>query len=81
MQKNDVLRYGESIVRVLDIRENRVLIVSYPQKPVPLWINQEELIEYQTCKEEEIPSFPPDFEELSPDQRRIAHERYTDKSS
>lgn len=77
MQKNDVLRCGESIVRVLDIRENQVLIVTCPQKSVPLWINQEEIREYQPCKEEEIPSFPPDFEELSPDQRRIAHERYT----
>ena len=77
MQKNDVLRCGESIVRVLDIRENQVLIVTYPQKSVPLWINQEELIEYQTFKEREISSFPPEFEELSPDQRRIAYERYT----
>lgn len=77
MQKNDVLKCGESIVRVLDIRENQVLIVTYPQKSVPLWINQEELKDYQPFKEEEIPSFPPEFEKLSPDQRRIAHERYT----
>lgn len=77
MQKNDVLKCGESIVRVLDIRENQVLIVTYPQKSVPLWVNQEELSEYQSFKEEEIPSFPPEFEELSTDQRRIAHERYT----
>ena len=77
MQRNDVLRCGEAIVRVLDIRENQVLVVTYPQKSVPLWINQEELKTYQSFKEEEIPFFPPDFEELSPDQRRIAHERYT----
>ena len=77
MQKNDVLRCGESILRVLDIRENKVLIVTYPQKSVPLWTNQEELREYQPIKEEEIPLFPPEVEELSPDQRRIAHERYT----
>jgi len=39
MQKNDVFRCGESIVRVLDTRENQALIVAYPQKSVPLWIN------------------------------------------
>ena len=77
MQKNDVLRCGESIVRVLEVHENQALIVTYPRKSVPMWINQEELKEYQPFKEEEIPSFPPEFEELSPDQRRIAHERYT----
>ena len=52
MQKNDVLRYGESIIRVLDVRENQVLIVTYPQKTVPLWINQEVLSEYHSLLNE-----------------------------
>ena len=77
MQKNEAFKRGDSIIRVLNIQDDQALIVSYPQKSVPVWINRKELDGYQLCNESDIPYSPDDFEALSPNQRRIAHERYT----
>jgi len=81
MQRNDLIRCGESIFRVLETRENEALIINCVQKSMPKWVNQNEFSGCEPCSEESLRQMMnvilPDMNDLSPADRRIAHERYT----
>lgn len=62
---------------VLESNENQLLVISCTQKSMPVWINKADLEEYTECLENDFSPMLPDFEELLPEQKRIAHERYT----
>ena len=72
-----LLKKNEEIVRVLEERDERKLIVSCTQKSMPMWISECDLENYKPCDEAVLGSDIPDYEDLSPTQRRYAHERYT----
>lgn len=72
-----LLKKNEEIVRVLEERDERKLIVSCTQKSMPMWISECDLENYKPCDEAVLGSDIPDYEDLSPAQRRYAHERYT----
>lgn len=72
-----LLKNDAQIVRGLEEREGRKLIVSCTQKSMTVWINEEDLNGYTPCTEAELLQNIPDFEDLSPEQQRYAHERFT----
>ena len=72
-----LLKNDAQIIRVLEEREGQKLVVSCAQKSMPVWISERELQGYVPCEETVLSSDIPDYEGLSPEQRRYAHERYT----
>lgn len=72
-----LLKFEDKILRVLESNENQLLVISCTQKSMPVWINKADLEEYTECLENDFSPMLPDFEELLPEQKRIAHERYT----
>ena len=72
-----LLKKNEEIVRVLESQNDRILVISCTQKSMPVWISERDLEGYVPCDEAELSRDIPSFEDLSPEQKRIAHERYT----
>lgn len=64
-------------IRVLDDKDDQKLIINCKHPSMPTWVKDTALSEYASCAEEELPEKPSCYEELSPQQQRIAHERYT----
>jgi len=81
MQRNDLIRCGESVFRVLETREDEVLIINCVQKSMPKWVYRNEIAGCESYSEESLRQMMnvilPDMDDLSPADRRIAHERYT----
>lgn len=79
MQKNDLLKKDDVIVRVLHIDGERVLVIDCVKKTMPQWVRKQSLEEYDACDEIEICGdfCSVDIEELDAKSRKIARERYT----
>ena len=71
-----LLKKNERVIRVLETKNDRKLIICCTQKSMPTWIAEEELSGYIPCSAEKLGDFP-SYEALSPHQQRYAHERYT----
>ena len=71
MRKNDILQCGDSKLRVLSISGDRCLCIDCNGRTMPEWIATAELESYPIVALE-----TPDVD-LTPGQRRIAHERFT----
>ena len=81
MKKYDLLRSGDSIIRVLEIQQDRVLMIDCIKRNMPVWVEPAALESYFECtcdKLSEITGFiPVEVEALDADQRKIMYERYT----
>ena len=80
MQKNDVYKCGDDLVRVLAIDGDRVLLIDCVKPAMPRWSSANSLKGWQRCGEGEYPI--PDTwrlrpeEEIMTEQRKLIHERY-----
>lgn len=72
-----LMKNEDRIIRILETQEDCVLIVNCTQKSMPMWICRAELNSFSACEEDSLSHSLPDFESLSPEQKRCAHERYT----
>ena len=52
MKKYDLLRSGDSIVRVLDIQQERVFVIECINRKMPVWMEPELLESYVGCTDE-----------------------------
>lgn len=81
MQKNSLLRCNDSIVRMLDIQQKKVLVIDCIKKTMPVWRNQEELSEYSACSQTELSDKGEiklfDIALLDAKSQKIMHERFT----
>ncbi len=81
MKKYDLLRSGDNIIRVLDIQDNRILMIDCVKHTMPVWMEMELLESYLECSNEELFEVTGigivDVDALDADQRKIMHERYT----
>ena len=81
MKKNDLLKYGESIIRILEIKDESVLIVDCVHKAMPKWLQKVEFENYECCTEIELLSATGsvvlDFDSLDKSSRRFVHEHFT----
>lgn len=81
MQKNELLKYGDNILRVIDMKNDSALIVDCLHRSVPKWMPQSELNFYTHCPENEL-SFASkrtivDYDSLDKKSRIFAHEHFT----
>ncbi len=81
MQKNDLLKLENKIIRILEIEKEKVLIIDCIKRTVPKRCNISELVDYKKCSEEDLYKqtniTPLNIEELDSESRKIAHEKYT----
>ena len=78
MKKYDLLRSGDSIIRVLEVQGDRVLVIDCIKRTMPVWVNTAELQSYSECTTGEMSEVtgvvPVGVDDLDADQRkRLKH--------
>lgn len=81
MQKNELYRNNNSIIRVLEIKNNAVLVIDCINKTMPQWVGVSFFEDWTKCSDEilhEITGIElQDIKTVSPEDFKIAHQRYT----
>lgn len=81
MQKNSLLKKDKSIIRILDIKNEKIFTIDCVKRTMPRWINQSELNGYSCCTEEELLEYTQmsieDIEALSAERRKFVYEHYS----
>lgn len=81
MQKNSLLKKDESIIRILDIKNEKIFTIDCVKRTMPRWINQSELNSYSCCTEKELLENTQmsieDMEALSSERRKFVYEHYS----
>ena len=81
MEKNSLYIKENSIIRILDIKDNNALIIDCIKLTVPKWIDLFDLADYAECAEDVLSAetniYPLPIDSLDSDSRRYALERYT----
>lgn len=81
MQKNELYKCGDDLVRVLAVDGEQILIIDCVKPAMPRWVSTSSLKGWERCAEGEYPI--PDAwrlkpqEEIMTEQRKLMHERYT----
>lgn len=75
MKKLDLRQNEATVFRVLDFNDDRVLVINCTHSSMPAWVEKEKIEQYERTEETALPALP-DFEMLSPEQKRIARERF-----
>ena len=73
MKKYELLKSGDSIVRILEIRDDKVLVIDCIKRTMPVWVESAVLKIYTECDDSE---FIADIDDLSPEQRKVMQDRY-----
>ena len=77
LMKNELMKKEDSIIRILDEKEDKVLIIDCIKKTMPIWCTASFLSDYELCLEDELGLDTRREESLSAAEKRIMHERYT----
>ena len=81
MKKNELLKCGDSIIRILETKAESALIVDCIHKAMPKWMQQSDLASYAPCTEQELTSADGkiicDYDSLDKKSRRFTHEHFT----
>ena len=81
MKKNNLLRSRDRIIRVLEIQQDRVLMIDCIKMTMPVWVESEVLESYSECTSDELSKVTgfivADVDDLDAEQRKIMCERYT----
>ena len=54
MKKYDLLRSGDSIIRVLEVQGDRVLVIDCIKRTMPVWVEVAALETYSECTSDEL---------------------------
>jgi hypothetical protein len=73
MRKYELLKCGDSILRVLDVQQNKVLVLDCIKKTMPVWVEANALLNYSSYQVEVAFN----VDDLSADQRKVMYQRYT----
>ena len=81
MKKYDLLRCGDSIIRILEIQPDRVLVIDCIKKSMPVWVEPTVLESCSKCTSDELSEITgiiiTETDDLDANQRKIMYERYT----
>lgn len=81
MQKNDLYFKEDLIIRVLDVKEDRALMIDCIRRTMPQWKDIVSLAGWEKCSEEKLYEIAdvdlPELDSLCPESRKTAYERYT----
>ncbi len=79
--KNDLYFKDNSIVRVLEVKEDKALVIDCVRRTMPQWKDIVSLAGWEKCLEEKICEIAdvdlPEMDSLCPESRKVAYERYT----
>jgi len=73
MKNKELLKFKDKTIRILEIKNDKVLIVNCNRKTVPVWVNKDSLTNCVPTEEYEYP----DINDLEPNIRKIAFNRFT----
>ena len=73
MKNKELLKFKDKTIRILEIKNDKVLIVNCNRKTVPVWVNKDSLTNCVPTEEYEYP----DINDLEPNNRKIAFNRFT----
>lgn len=76
MKNNQLLRCGDNIIRLLDVKDGKAFIIDCKRQTVPKWIDLDTLSEYEPCTDEVLNPLP-DINDLDLQSRKYAHEHFT----
>ena len=54
MKKYDLLRSGDSIIRVLEVQSGKVLVIDCIKRTMPVWMGLDTLESYSECTNSEL---------------------------
>ena len=81
MQKNDLYFKDDLIIRVLDVKEDRALMIDCIRRTMPQRKDIASLTGWEKCSEEKLYEIAdvdlPELDSLCPESRKTAYERYT----
>lgn len=81
MQKNELLKKDDNIIRVFETKDENVFIIDCIKKTMPKWVSASSIANYEKCSESELLKVTDmqlwDIETLDEESRRFAHEHYT----
>ncbi|MBT9847040.1 DDE-type integrase/transposase/recombinase [Blautia sp. MCC289] len=81
MQKNELYRNNNSMIRVLEIKNNAVLVIDCINKTMPQWIGVSFFEDWTKCSDETLHEITgielQDIKTVSPEDFKVAHQRYT----
>lgn len=81
MQKNELYFKDDSVIRILEVREDRVLVIDCIRRTMPQWKELVSLAGWEKCSEEKLYKIAdvnlPELDSLCPESRKVAYERYT----
>ena len=79
--KNDLYFKDNSIVRVLEVREDKALVIDCVRRTMPQWKDIVSLAGWDQCSQETLYEITgvdlPEIDFLSSESRKVAYERYT----
>ena len=77
MKNNELRKYEDSIIRILDQQQNRVFIIDCINQTMPKWVNDTEISMYQPCTEKELMEktdiYVQDMESLDVESRKFIY--------
>ena len=76
MQNNELLQHGDTILRVLNIKDGQALIIDCTKKSMPKWVSCDALSDVVPCTDDVLPSVP-NIEEIDLGCRKVAYKRYS----
>ena len=81
MKKHDLLKEGNNIIRVLEIRPDKILIIDCVKRTMPVWVESSVFDSFSACTDEVLNEFTnfavTDIGILNTDQKRTMYDRYT----
>ena len=81
MLKYDLFKYKNSIYRVLEIQEEKVLMIDCLKQTMPIWVKKKSLSDRQSCSIEELQSitgiYPMTIDSLSAEQKKVMYQRHS----
>jgi len=81
MKKNSLLKSGEKILRVLEVKNEKVFVIDCVKRTMPYWVIVDSLSGYEECAESELIQRTgvviPDIDCLDAENRRFIREHFT----
>jgi transposase InsO family protein len=81
MQKNELIKVKNNVLRILDVKEDTVLVIDCIKRTMPKWESTAAVSDYENFTEEELLSntgmMIQDMELLDAESRRFVYEHYT----
>ncbi len=81
MQRNELIKIKDNFLRILDTREDVVLVIDCLKRTMPKWVTPAALVGYESCTEKELLTAADmifqDIETVDAKTRRFVYEHYT----